>query len=84
MNKTKSYRRHQRERIISRKKKFIKLAGNYWHYDHEGSLDKGKIHCSCEMCRYSTTHKELIRKKKHLLEIDLEEQLIEDNENETN
>lgn len=77
MYRTRSFRRHQRKRVINRKKKFIKLAGNYWHFEHEGSLSKGKIHCSCKMCRYSTTHNELIRKEKKLLELDMKEQIAE-------
>lgn len=77
MQRTRSFRRSQRERVINWKKKFIKLAGDYWHYEHEGVLSKGKIHCSCGMCRYSRTHKELIKKKEELLEIDMKEQIAE-------
>ncbi|MDE7244968.1 MAG: hypothetical protein K2O18_13485 [Oscillospiraceae bacterium] len=50
-NRTAEFRRHQRWTHINRKKQIIKKQGEYWHYKHEGDLDKGKIHCSCPMCR---------------------------------
>lgn len=49
--RTLSYRRMQRRRTINRKKNIIKKQNNYWYYKHEGQLSKGKIHCSCWMCR---------------------------------
>lgn len=42
-----AYRRDIRDRKIRRKRAISK---NYWHVDHLGMLDKGKIHCSCWMC----------------------------------
>jgi hypothetical protein len=51
-NRTAAYRRHKRYAVIRRKKNIIRDSWHgEWHYDHEGSLDKGKIHCSCPMCR---------------------------------
>lgn len=50
-NRTMAFRRHQRWAHINRKKYIIKLQGGYWHYKYDGDLDKGKIHCSCPMCR---------------------------------
>ena len=50
-NRSSSYRRYKRQASIERKKHIIKSEGNYWHYDFEGVLSKGKIHCSCPMCR---------------------------------
>lgn len=75
MYRTRQFRRHHRRRTINRKKKFIRLANGYWHYQHEGTLDKGKIHCSCWMCRYETTHGILEHKRSRLRDIDFMEQL---------
>ena len=54
MNRPKAFVRHQRFRVINRKKKIIKDQNGYWHYTHEGVLSKGKIHCSCWMCSAKT------------------------------
>lgn len=55
-NRKRSYYRHHRFRSIKRK---MKIAKHYWFYDPEnisprelGRLNKGKIHCSCPLCRY--------------------------------
>lgn len=77
MYRTKSYRLHQRRRVIEWKKRFIKQNGDYWVYTHEGRLAKGKIHCSCGMCRYESTHGELTKKKNYLLDLGMEEQIKE-------
>ena len=47
-NRTTAYRRYKRQTTIRRKKR---LASRYWHYKADGQFDKGKIHCSCPMCR---------------------------------
>ena len=55
MNHTRDYYRRQRAKHIARKQRMI----NQWSYDKEhpywvapaGALSKGKIHCSCWMCR---------------------------------
>lgn len=54
MNRPTAYVRHQRFRVIARKKRIIKEQNNYWHYKYEGELSKGKIHCSCWMCSGKT------------------------------
>lgn len=51
VERNRTYRRIQRRRVINRKKRIIKGQNNYWHYKNEGELSKGKIHCSCWMCR---------------------------------
>lgn len=51
------YYRIQRKKHINRKKKIIKEQNNYWYYKHDGILSKGKIHCSCGMCRKKTNNK---------------------------
>ena len=49
-NRERNYYRKQRIRHIKRKKRIIKELNNYWLYEHEGVLSKGKIHCSCKLC----------------------------------
>lgn len=51
------YYRIQRQKHINRKKRIIKEQNDYWHYEHEGVLSKGKIHCGCGMCRSKTNNK---------------------------
>lgn len=51
MNRTRDYYRHQRKRVINRKRKIIHSQDDYWYVPHDGMLSKGKIHCSCPMCR---------------------------------
>lgn len=51
MERTRAYRRRQRALHIRWKEKFIASRNHYWSYEHRGTLDKGKIHCSCSMCQ---------------------------------
>lgn len=51
------YYRIQRQKHINRKKRIIEESKSYWCYEHDGSLNKGKIHCSCGMCRNKTNNK---------------------------
>ena len=51
MQRTRDYYRYHRRRIIRRKKQIISDQNNYWSYKHEGELSKGKIFCSCPLCR---------------------------------
>lgn len=48
-NRTRSYYRHHRRRVIQRKSRFAKQLG--WHAKFTGEFAKGKIHCSCYYCR---------------------------------
>jgi len=50
-NRSQSYRRHKRGTTITRKKRIIKDGNDYWEFKFDGQLDKGKIHCSCSLCR---------------------------------
>jgi hypothetical protein len=54
LERNRSYRRHQRERIINKKVNIIKctwiLNGLKLDEKFKGKLDKGKVHCSCFMC----------------------------------
>jgi hypothetical protein len=54
MNRTQDYYRHQRQRIINRKKKIVKQYYGFNYYTHDGQYNKGKIHCSCWMCSTKT------------------------------
>ncbi|MBR1385091.1 MAG: hypothetical protein IJ555_14985 [Ruminococcus sp.] len=51
MSRSRAYTRHQRINHIGRKKRIIHNQNDYRYYKHEGMLSKGKIHCSCWMCR---------------------------------
>ena len=54
MNRSRDYYRKQRARTIHRKQRIIKGQHNYWYVAHSGMLSKGKIHCSCPMCRHKS------------------------------
>lgn len=53
--RTRAYRRKMRAKHIKRKKR---ITSHYPHahlspyYPHDGMFSKGKIHCSCQMCKY--------------------------------
>ena len=56
--RTKAYIRYQRERIIRRKWVILK---DVYQLEKEsmptrGTLSKGKVHCSCRMCRFEQYH----------------------------
>ncbi len=56
LNRDRSYYRYQRNRAINRKLgKLRRIGGNAlvyaWTRGEHGRLTKGKIHCSCSLCR---------------------------------
>lgn len=51
------YYREQRNKHIRRKKRIIHMKYDFLGYKYEGSLSKGKIHCSCGMCMNKTRNK---------------------------
>lgn len=57
MHRTRDYRRKMRAKQIKRKKNICKntlpMYEKYPYYKHDGQYSKGKIHCSCRMCRSS-------------------------------
>lgn len=53
-NRSSAYYRMQRRNHIARKQRIIKEQNNYWHVDHASMLSKGKIHCSCPLCRHKS------------------------------
>ena len=54
MNRSSNFYRHHCIRTINRKKRIIRDQHNYWHVPFDGMLSKGKIHCSCWMCRHKS------------------------------
>lgn len=58
MNRDRSYYRKMRAKHIRRKKKIGTITyGEQWHYKHDGMYSKGKVHCSCMLCRAKTRNK---------------------------
>lgn len=57
MHRTRSFRRKMRAKHISRKKRIVshyaafRLDDGMTYYKHDGMYSKGKIHCSCPMCK---------------------------------
>lgn len=56
MERDRAYYRYQRKRHIKRKMGILRRLGGAeyltaWSRDEYGRLSKGKIHCSCWMCR---------------------------------
>ena len=86
MSRSREYTRLQRDRVIKRKKKICKNCKNIDWYKFDGQYSKGKIHCSCGMCRvrdhkggHLLTRSELISIKKMSEELRLYEALLEKN-----
>jgi len=75
-NRSKAYTRYQRERVIQRKwvilKDFLQREGEAMPV--RGTLSKGKVHCSCKMCRYEQYYG--IPKSKHKAQWDAMEKEI--------
>ena len=53
MGRGMAYTRYVRNKAIQRKKRICKKVYGWGYYDHDGQYSKGKIHCSCWMCKYS-------------------------------
>ena len=56
MSRTRSWRRFQRNRAIHHKSMILRdywklNYPDYWTPERYGVLSKGKVHCSCWMCR---------------------------------
>lgn len=54
--RSRAYYRHQRERVIKKKMKIVKAGLWYIYTGKEGSLSKGKVHCSCPICSNKTKY----------------------------
>ena len=61
MRRDRGYLRRERAKHIRRRKK---LSKHYWYVEHDGYLDKGKIHCSCPDCSEKTRNKGRKRQRK--------------------
>lgn len=80
MNRDPSCYRKQRKRAIHRKKELLRRIGgeayvHAWAWGATGRFVKGKIHCSCWMCRRKSYDDPQIRDKR--VAMDATEQLCE-------
>ena len=69
MKRDRGYYRSQRKRTIRRKQNILYGLGgqeclNAWTHGSSGRLAKGKIHCSCPMCRTKSYDDPTIRDKR--------------------
>lgn len=62
-----AYTRYQRNRHINRKKRIIHKQNDYWFYKYDGILSKGKIHCSCWLCRLKSSEYTSKRDKSRII-----------------
>ena len=71
VERTRAYTRKMRAKHIKRKKR---ITAHYWsadtypYYPHDGMYSKGKVHCSCRMCRakdYYGRHIATMQEKRH-------------------
>lgn len=54
LERSRAYTRKMRAKHIKRKKKIVRnwrWWGNHPYYPHDGMYSKGKIHCSCPLCK---------------------------------
>jgi len=70
MTRNRAYYHYQRRRTILRKMRILKRIGNFenmnaWSRGQYGRLAKGKIHCSCWMCRTKSKDQISHRDAKH-------------------
>lgn len=52
MNRTRAYYRYVRNKQIARKKNICVHNYGFDYYEHDGQYSKGKIHCSCGICKF--------------------------------
>jgi len=60
--RSRGYYRAMREKTINRKRRIINSYRLGKYVTHDGTLSKGKIHCSCEMCSFHGTSRQDTRK----------------------
>ena len=57
MNRPRNYYRRMRAKHIKRKKNIVshyaafRVLDGFTYYKHDGMFSKGKIHCSCPLCK---------------------------------
>lgn len=71
MERDRGYYRSQRKRIIQRKQNLLYGIGGrdyWWSWTRgaNGRLAKGKIHCSCPMCRSKSCDVSAVRDKRSI------------------
>ena len=69
MKRDRGYYRSQRKRTIQRKERILHFWGSSeevtaWERGAKGRLSKGKIHCSCPLCRRKSYDYPTIRDKR--------------------
>ena len=72
MERNRAYRRSERNRAIARKKGAVKRfsGGRFTWYTIDGKYAKGKIHCSCAMCREKDFYGRHVLTKAEIIAID--------------
>lgn len=75
MSRTRSWRRFQRNRAIHHKSMILRdywklNYPDYWTPERYGVLSKGKVHCSCWMCRRKSYDDPCMMDKRHALSQD--------------
>ena len=71
MKRDRGYYRSQRKRTIQRKRNLLYGIGGHdywfaWTRGANGRLAKGKIHCSCPMCRRKSYDDPTVRDKRSM------------------
>lgn len=72
-HKSISYRRHQRQRVINKRKNILKniwCSFNNFYLKEPGRLEKYNLSCNCGLCSIKTKiqgHKASEKRKLHLL-----------------
>lgn len=72
-NRNRNYYRQQRKRVIKRKVNILrKIGGEYyvnaWSGGAVGRFAKGKIHCSCRLCRCKSCDELTVRDKRKTID----------------
>ena len=75
MSRSREYTRYQRRMHIGRKKRIVAEVG-CWVYKFDGQLSKGKIHCSCPMCRSKSYEYKQIRDIRKINSMDYSENVV--------
>ena len=83
MSRTRAYTRKMRAKAIKRKKRIV--SNWRWfengYYPHDGMYSKGKIHCSCPLCKDKTYYgKHMLTEQELVSILKLKEELDTYNE----
>ena len=78
MQRTRDYHRKMRAKHIKRKKNIVshyaafRVFDGFTYYKHDGMFSKGKIHCSCPLCKekaYYGKHVPTMQEKRNYVPI---------------